>query len=119
MNDSPPNQRTVRIFNKEYRVACPEGQEHKLEEAANLLNQRMQEMKDTGPSLGSEQTAAITALNLAHELLEQRLKQQRQQQSNDAEIHSRLQTIKERLNVNRPQRRVETPQTTAPVLKQL
>ncbi len=118
MSDSTINQKTVKVFNKEYRVACPEGQEHKLEKAADFLNRRMQEMKDSGASLGNEQTAAITALNLAHELLEQRLEQQRQRRNDDAEIHNRLQTIKERLDVNKLQRRVQT-RTTTPVLKQL
>lgn len=117
MSDSPTNQKTVKIFDKEYRVACPEGQEHKLAKAADFLNQRMQEMKDSGASLGNEQTAAITALNLAHELLERRFEQQRQRQNDDAEIYNRLQTIKERLDVT-VQRRVQT-RTTTPVLKQL
>ncbi len=110
MSELPPNQVRVRIFNKEYRVACPEGQEPKLAAAADLLNQRIQEMKDLSAGLGAEQTAAITALNLAHELLEQQREQQQQRQSDDDAMHGRLQTIKKRLDANTFQRRMRAGQ---------
>ena len=101
----------VTIFNKEYRILCPEGQEQQLIEAAELLNRRITESTQVGAGSGNDQTAAITALNLTHELLEFRRQQQRQQQvqqreqdqirqqwqSEADEIHSRLRALNDRL----------------------
>ncbi len=113
MSELPPNQMKVTIFNKEYCVSCPEGQEDKLAEVADFLNQRMREMKNSGTGLGADQIAAITALNLAHELLEQRREQQlrqHEQQSSSDEVHDRLKVIKDRLDTNMFQRRMRTGQ---------
>ncbi len=109
MSGLPPSQMEVTIFNKEYRVACPDGQETRLAEATDFLNRRIQEMKDSSAGLGTEQTAAITALNLAHDLLEQQREQQRRQSDGD-KIHARLQTIKERLDANVLQQDSRRPQ---------
>ena len=95
------NQSTVKIFNKEYRITCPEGQEKKLSEATDLLNRRIQKEKSANAGVGNEQTMAITALNLAHELLEQNfVQQQRRQRENDA-IKSCLQKINAQFNAGR------------------
>ena len=99
MSKSPPNQMQVTIFNKEYRIACPEGQEKKLIEATDFLNQRVKGMRESSSGLSTEQAVMITALNLAHELLELRREEQRRGGSGD-EIRRRLQAIKERLDTN-------------------
>ena len=79
------NQSMVKISGKEYQIMCPEGQEKKLSEATDLLNRRIKEAKSENAGTGNEQTIAITALNLAHELLEQSLiRQQQQQRETDA-----------------------------------
>ena len=100
----PSSQIAVKIFNKEYQIACPQEQEDKLHKASNFLNTRIKEMKESKASMGTEQTIVATALNLAHELLEQRHEQQQQWESNDHAIQSRLQTIKNRLDVSVLQR---------------
>ncbi|TCS43741.1 cell division protein ZapA [Reinekea marinisedimentorum] len=63
---------TVTILDREYRVACPTGQEHQLRNAANTLNDKMQEIRDTGKVFGIERIAVMAALNLTHELLQSR-----------------------------------------------
>ncbi len=60
---------TVNILDREYRVACPTGQEAQLTSAANTLNQKMQEIRDTGKVFGIERIAVMAALNLTNELL--------------------------------------------------
>jgi cell division protein ZapA len=60
----------VNILDREYLVACPTGQEKKLTEAANTLNDKMQEIRDTGKVFGIERIAVMAALNLTHELLQ-------------------------------------------------
>lgn len=61
---------TVTILEREYRVACPEGQEGKLEEAARSLDRKMQEIRTTGKVFGIERIAVMAALNLTRELLD-------------------------------------------------
>jgi len=61
---------TVSILDREYRVACPPGQEKQLTNAANTLNDKMREIRDTGRVFGIERIAVMAALNLTHELLE-------------------------------------------------
>ena len=60
---------TVRILDKEYRIACPEGEQDDLIRAAELLNQRMREMRDGSQIVGAERVSVLTALNLANDLL--------------------------------------------------
>lgn len=62
----------VNILDREYLVACPSGQEKKLTEAAETLNNKMREIRETGKVFGIERIAVMAALNLTHELLQTR-----------------------------------------------
>ena len=59
----------VNILGKEFPIACPAGEEEGLQEAAQLLNRRMGEIKDAGKVIGMERIAVIAALNIAHEFI--------------------------------------------------
>ena len=59
----------VHILDKEYRIACPEGEESGLIEAAQLLTTRMREIRNEGKIIGLERVAIMAGLNIAHELL--------------------------------------------------
>jgi cell division protein ZapA len=61
---------TVRILEKEYHVACPASEKSALLASADLLNQKMREIRDTGKVVGLDRVAVMAALNLANELLE-------------------------------------------------
>ena len=63
---------TVRILDKEFRVACPENEQNSLMASADLLNTRMREVRDSGKVIGADRVAIMAALNLTHELLLQR-----------------------------------------------
>jgi len=63
---------TVRILDKEFRVACPENEQNSLMASADLLNTRMREVRDSGKVFGADRVAIMAALNLTHELLLQR-----------------------------------------------
>jgi cell division protein ZapA len=65
---------TVRILDKEFRVACPENEQNSLMASADLLNSRMREVRDSGKVFGADRVAIMAALNLTHELLLQRNK---------------------------------------------
>lgn len=62
---------TVTILERDYRVACPPGQEPKLEQAASALDRKMKEIRSTGKVFGIERIAVMAALNLTRELLDQ------------------------------------------------
>ncbi len=60
---------SVRIMEKEYVVACPYDERSALLDAAEFLNSRMREIRDSGKVVGLDRIAVMAALNLAHEYL--------------------------------------------------
>ena len=67
MTDAQPI--NISILDKEYKVACPPGEQSALLESAKFLDSKMREVRDGGSIIGSERIAVITALNMANELL--------------------------------------------------
>jgi cell division protein ZapA len=59
----------ISILDKEYKIACPAGEQSALLASAEYLDSKMREVRDNGSIIGSERIAVITALNIAHELL--------------------------------------------------
>ena len=60
---------TITIMGKEYRVACPEEEKDNLLASANLLNEKLREIKHQGSVIGTERIAIMVALNMSHEIL--------------------------------------------------
>lgn len=79
---------TVKILGKEYRIACPENEQNSLLASADLLNSKMKDFRDSGKAVGTDTIAVMAALNLTHELLE-----------NKSAVDSSGQTITKRLKV--------------------
>lgn len=67
MTDAQPI--NISILDKEYKVACPIGEQPALLASAKYLDGKMREVRDNGSIIGSERIAVITALNIANELL--------------------------------------------------
>ncbi len=63
----------VSIMGREFRVACPEGEEQALLDAVAYLDRKMNDIRETGKIIGVERIAIMAALNIAHELLSARL----------------------------------------------
>jgi cell division protein ZapA len=61
----------IQLLGKDYKVACPPEEQQALQNAADLLNSRLNEVAAKGKFSG-ERLVAMVALNLAHELLNQR-----------------------------------------------
>jgi cell division protein ZapA len=84
---------SVRILEKEYVVACDYEERSALLDAAEFLNGRMREIRDSGKLVGHDRIAVMVALNLANELLHLK--------SHDAklegEVGSRLRSLRERV----------------------
>ena len=63
---------TISLLGREFRVACPEGEERQLLAAADHLNRKLKEVRDTGKVVGNERIAIMAALNIAHEAMSNR-----------------------------------------------
>jgi len=60
---------TIQILGRDFRVACPEGEEKQLQASVEYVNRRMKELRDTSKITGNERIAIMAALNIAHEFL--------------------------------------------------
>ncbi len=60
---------TISLLGREFRVACPDGEEKQLLASADYLNRKLKEVRDTGKVAGNERVAIMAALNIAHELV--------------------------------------------------
>jgi len=67
MNKAEPL--TIKIMDKEYRIACPEEEKDNLKASADLLNEKLDEIKQQGSVIGTERIAIMAALNMSHEIL--------------------------------------------------
>jgi cell division protein ZapA len=61
---------TVRILEKDYRIACPPEEQAILFRTADYVNQAMAQVKKNSQSLSTERVAVLAALNIARELIE-------------------------------------------------
>lgn len=66
----------VTILDKEYLISCSEDERDQLRTAVDLLNEKMLDMKRSGNVIGTERIAVMTALNMTHELLAYKQKNQ-------------------------------------------
>jgi cell division protein ZapA len=87
-----PSRVSVRLLEKEFMVACPHEERADLLDAAEFLNSRMREIRDSGKVVGIDRIAVIAALNLANELLKTR-----QRDTLSADMGDRLRTMRERV----------------------
>ncbi|MDH3305116.1 MAG: cell division protein ZapA [Gammaproteobacteria bacterium] len=63
---------SVRILDKEYQVACPLDERTDLLDSAEMLNQKMREIRDSGRIVGLDRIAVMAALNMANDLMHAR-----------------------------------------------
>ncbi|MGB9430005.1 MAG: cell division protein ZapA [Gammaproteobacteria bacterium] len=84
---------TVRILDKEYQVACPDDEREALLQSAELLNRKMQEIRESGKVVGLDRVAVMAALNLSHEILQA----QATANAADGDLLGRLRTLNDRL----------------------
>jgi len=83
----------ITIMGKEYRVSCPPEEQDNLRASADLLNQKLAEIKKKGAVIGTERIAIMAALNMSHEIL---LNQTMTTEHND--LNQRISDISERIS---------------------
>ncbi|HET9331498.1 MAG TPA: cell division protein ZapA [Steroidobacteraceae bacterium] len=93
MSQPEPARVSVRIMEKEYVVACPYEERSALLDAAEFLNVRMREIRESGKVVGLDRIAVMAALNLAHELL----KGKDRESKLDSGVGHRVRALRERV----------------------
>lgn len=71
MSDKP-KALDVTILGRSYRVSCEDDEREALLEAVDYVDRKMSEIKAAGRVNNVERIAVMAALNIAHELLEER-----------------------------------------------
>ena len=66
----------VMILDKEYLINCEDSQQEQLRTSVDLLNDKMLQTKQSGGVIGTERIAVMTALNITHEFLDYKQKNQ-------------------------------------------
>ena len=71
----------VRILDREFTVGVEPGERESLVAAATLLDSRMREVRGGNRMAALDRVAVLTALNLAHELLQLRTESERRDEA--------------------------------------
>jgi cell division protein ZapA len=87
----------IQIFGRSLRVNCPPEQQEALNQAAEDLNQRLQDLKVRTRVTNTEQLVFIAALNVCHELAQERLKTRDYASNMEQRIRMLQQTIEQAL----------------------
>jgi len=99
----------IHLLDKEYRVACPPGEQDNLLRAARYLDDQMREVRQANV-IGLERIAIMAALNMSHELLEAR-----EHLDSDADSDARVEGLLSRLeNEIRAFEESQTPTSVKP-----
>ncbi len=94
MSDEPL-QVSIKILEKDYRIACDPHEQEELKASARLLDHRMREIRQSGRVIGTDRIAVMAALNIAHDLIQL----QRAQPSLSQDSGRRLRELQERVSM--------------------
>ena len=93
--NAPSAERTtvsIQLLERSYQVSCTPAERALLLASAELVSGKMQQIRDRGKVVGLERILAMTALNLAEELLRQ------QQTAADSEgLDRRMEALQEKV----------------------
>ncbi len=92
--DKQVTQVSVRILDKEYQIACPADQRTDLLDAAEILNDKMREVRDKSGVVGLDRIAVMAALNMANDLLHA----QARDEAIEGNFSDRLKVISDRVD---------------------
>lgn len=78
----------ILILGQRYKVGCPDGEEDRLTESSEELNDQLLKMKDTHSSLRNDQLFVIAALNFCHQLNVEKTQNKQKTEDIDARLKS-------------------------------
>ncbi len=85
---------SVRILDKEYQVACPPSERTDLLDSAEILDNKMREIRDSGRIVGLDRIAVMAALNMANDLIHAKVRDQEL----EGGVSERLKSISDRVD---------------------
>lgn len=85
---------SVRILDQEFTVACPPDEQDYLLQSAHYLDKKMRELASASKLAQRDRIAVIAALNIAHELLQER----GQREKYVAGMNKRIRHLQERID---------------------
>ena len=94
MSDEQAVPTTVHIMGSDYQIACPENERQSLLKSAKYLDEKMKEIKESGRVLGIDRIAVMAALNITHELLEDKTQREDYAKS----MNSRIRSLQEKID---------------------
>ena len=84
---------TIKVLEKEYRVACPPEEKESLTASASILNEKLMQIKSKGSVISTERIAVMAALNMSHEILNGQALV-----GEHAELNDRIDSLSERID---------------------
>jgi len=87
----------IKILDKEYDISCPLDERTELLDSAEMLNEQMRGIRDSGKVIGLDRIAVMSALNLAHEVVRMKGAQGNLDENKDAELTQRLRRARNRI----------------------
>ena len=85
----------LHILEKDYVVACPENERETLIASAQFLNDKLKEVRGSGKVVSTERIVVISALNIIHEYLQYKQKDEQYEQT----INNELVRLQEKIGV--------------------
>ncbi len=84
---------TIKVLEKEYRVACPPEDKEGLIASATILNEKLMLIKSKGSVISTERIAVMAALNMSHEILNGK-----ELVGEHADLNDRIDNLSERID---------------------
>ncbi|MEE9412366.1 MAG: cell division protein ZapA [Methylococcales bacterium] len=97
MNDTSRRPVRISILGKEYHIVCPKDERDGLLEAARQLEDKMDEIRDSGRVFGAERIAVMAALNVTHELSQSSLIKA-SEQTLEPDLSDRVNSLQHRID---------------------
>lgn len=95
---------TIEVAGRRLKIACPQGQESALLQAAKELTQRLSHgKKNNAPTKTPEQSMLMAALNLANDLISQQQAFEKEREQMQSKIDLLQQTIEQAVNSDKKQ----------------
>ncbi len=85
---------SIRILDKEYQVACPAEERTDLLDSAEILNNKMREIRDSGRIVGLDRIAVMAALNMANDLIHSKVRDEKL----EVDLSQRLKSMVDRVD---------------------
>ena len=85
---------SIRILDKEYQVACPAEERTDLLDSAEILNNKMREIRDSGRIVGLDRIAVMAALNMANDLIHAKVRDEKF----EVDLSQRLKSMVDRVD---------------------